>query len=88
MHSRRQVLGAEIGPEGDAQNISKRVPGDVRVSVLRIRLFNFTVNSVCLSANTDGCGAEGPACLLQTSTLDGEMSHTRDLISIRLLTSH
>lgn len=44
------------------------------------------MNIVCLRANTDGCGAEGTACLLESSIVDVEMSHKLGLIFIRLLT--
>lgn len=46
------------------------------------------MNIVCLRANTDVCGAEGPACLLESSIADVEMSHKLGLIFIRLLTRH
>lgn len=56
--------------------------------VLRIRFLNFTMNIVCLRGNTDVCGAEGAACLWESSFVDVEMSHKLGLIFIRLLTRH
>lgn len=46
------------------------------------------MNIVCLRANTDVCGAEGPARLSESSIVDVEMSHKLGLIFIRLLTRH
>ena len=85
------VLEVEIGLEGDGWNISKHVPGNECpcCCVLWIRFPNFTMNIVCLRANTDVCDVEGTtACLWESSIVDVEMSHKLGLIFIRLLTRH